>query len=95
MLKPIPQEIQQKQKFKQKKKQAQPLVKLELKLSEEKKAERHLVKTACLNLMEYIKKAEVYGVEEISELIHHLQRTVLSLEKKRTKLLRKQGRKKK
>ncbi len=51
------------------------------------KAEHHLLKKACFQMVNYVKGIEAYGAKEIDELIHQLQRSVLSLQKTRMKLL--------
>jgi len=66
--------------------------KLQQKLDAEMREENQTIKSAYLHLVNYIHKAGSSSLKEMGELIHSLQRSVLSLEKKRTKILRKQGR---
>ena len=98
MLKPIPQEPTQgkskkqpQQKPQSKKLQQQKslqLVKLQLKLNRENPADQNVLKSACVELIKYVKNAEAFSVNELNELIHNLQRSVLNLQRKKFKIIR-------
>lgn len=59
------------------------------KLSKPVTREDRLLKNAGWQVMDYVKKAQAYGIKETGELIHQLQRSVLILEKKRIQLVKK------
>lgn len=92
MLKLIPSEnIQLKNKQKKKiKAKVMALPRLQQKFNAETREENQNIKTAYLHLVDYLHKAGDCTLKEMSELIHTLQRSVVSLEKKRVKLLRKE-----
>ena len=53
------------------------------------KPEHIHLKSTYSSLLRYLKKAESTTLEDLGELIHNLQRSVITLEKKRVSLLRK------
>ncbi len=90
MLKLIPQENPSaKNKVKKIKIQTLFIPKLQEKLGQELKMDNQILKSAYGRLIHYFKKAENYTLEEMGELIHILQRSALSLEKKRVRMMRK------
>ena len=100
MLKPIPQEQQATKRsviiaMRRNKQKAPQLVHLEMTIQKLQKTDGKLFTTAARQLMEFIKKAENVSANELNELIHNLQRTVLGLQKKRIQSVRMQQRKKK
>ncbi len=48
-----------------------------------------LIQHVCVDFIHYIKKGATYDVFKIGKLIYNLRRSVLGLERKRFKLLRK------
>jgi hypothetical protein len=105
MLKPIPQEQpgnaspdRGRTAAARRKKPAQKqahFMRLEMNIRRLEQMERNIVEHAGRQLMDYIRKAENVTLKELNELIHNLQRTVIGLQKKRIRLVRKQQRKKK
>ena len=97
MLKPIPQEItsgfQNKKRQKQKQKLKIQVSKLQLKIHEQMKSDEKFLETIGMKLMDYGKRAEAYTLAEIGELIHHLQRSILNLQRKRLRLMQKKKKK--
>lgn len=104
MLKPIPQEVPGnptghaaaagKRKTTKKRTQSTHVIQLEMKIRQLEKIDRNIFSQAGKQLMEYIRKAENVTIKELNELIHSLQRTVIGLQKKRIRMVRKQQRKK-
>ncbi len=94
MLKLIPQEHAGGENRKKTKKKTH-FVHLELKLRELEKSDHRLFAVAGKQLMEYVKKAENISLKELNDLIHNLQRSVIGLQKKRIRIVRKSQRKKK
>ena len=105
MLKPIPQEIPPNGHSSQShstakirhlspKKKTAFLNKLQQKMEAEQKVDHKIIKVTFVKLLKYVKKSENDDVGEMGDLIHSLQRSALSLERKRAKLLREQTKKK-
>ena len=97
MLKLIPQENPPAEKAKEVKKSG-PKIHFEKfirKEDQDSNIDQRTVKFTFVKLVDYFKKAEKYGIKEMGDLIHSLQRSVLSLQRKRNKLLRQQHHKKK
>jgi len=99
MLKPIPQENPSNggphasaKKFARqraaKNKQAH-FMQLRMKVLELQKTDHHLFMKTGSQLVDYLKKAENITLNELNELIHNLQRTMIGLQKKRFKILNK------
>ena len=102
MLKPIPQEHPGSSKNihhfsrKSKKKNKSPaFMRIEMKIRNLGKGDSQLFMVAGKKLMEYIKKAENISMNELNELIHSLQRTIIGLQKKRIHMVRREQQKKK
>ena len=96
MLKLIPQETAQSQKRKEKKTKFQERYSAKFQSASRKDAslENRHIQRVCMHLAKYIKKAEQYGIKEMGDLIHIVQRSVLTLQKQRIKLIRKQQKRK-
>ncbi len=87
MLKPIPQEQPGKRGHKKKNKKQGRFMRLEITIRDLKKADRQLYDKVCEQLLQYVKKDENVSLDELNDLIHDLQRTTLSLQKKRIKII--------
>lgn len=68
---------------------------LKMQLQHLEKIDRGLAATVSRQLTEFLKKAENVTLQELNELIHNLQRTIIGLQKKRIRLMRGQQHKKK
>jgi hypothetical protein len=67
---------------------------IQKKLPGEDKMENKMIKSTCIQLIHYVKKAGRQSLQEMGTLIHNLQRSALSLERKRAKLIRERLKKK-
>lgn len=79
---------------KKNKKQAISL-RFEMNLRKLEKNDHKLFAAASRQLMDYIQKAENITMPELNEMIHNVQRTIISLQKKRIHLIRGEHRKNK
>jgi hypothetical protein len=68
--------------------------KLQQKVDHEIKKEEGILQNVCVKFVRFIKDGENHSVQEIGELIHGLQKSVLSLQRKRQKLMWRKDRKK-
>ncbi|MFA5828880.1 MAG: hypothetical protein WC843_00065 [Candidatus Gracilibacteria bacterium] len=64
------------------------------KIETQQNADQKIIHFAVVKLQDYIKRGEKQGGEEIGELINHLQRSILSLQRKRTKMSQKNRKRK-
>jgi hypothetical protein len=80
-----------------KKKQKKQLhyLKMEINLHNVEKGDLHLFEKTGRQLMDYLNRAEKSTMEELNDLVHNLQRTVIGLQKKRINIVRAQQRKNK
>ncbi len=92
MLKLIPRENTQSSGLRKKKIKTKILAipKLQQKNDAETGEENQNIKSAYLHLVRYFRKAGDYSLKEMGELIHTLQKSVISLEKKRMKAMKKE-----
>lgn len=61
--------------------------KLQQKQAEELKVEHHILHGVCVKFVHFIKETGTQTEQEIEELIHGLQKSVLSLQKQRQKIV--------
>jgi hypothetical protein len=69
-------------------------VKIDEKKRAETKKDHGLIKNVCIRMIKFIQGPETHNKEQISDLIYGMQRSVLSLERQRQRMLQ-QDRKKK
>jgi|GEM_PF-6570362 len=72
-----------------------PVLKLQQKKQQEIRTENGLIQAVSVKLTRFIKNTHKATEEDMSDLIHSLQRTVLSLQRLRTKIQRANPKKKK
>jgi hypothetical protein len=68
---------------------------IQRKLQSEAKKDRNIVKGVCLRLIDFVRKNGQASKQEICDLIHGLQRSVLSLERQKQRDFNKERRRKK
>jgi len=64
-----------------------PKVVIKILQSEDKK-DRGILRSVCINLIHFVKGRKKFGEREMGELIHGMQRSVLSLERVRLRMTR-------
>jgi hypothetical protein len=69
-------------------------VKIDEKKRAETKKDHGLIKNVCIRMIKFVQGPETHNKEQISDLIYGMQRSVLSLERQRQRMLQ-QDRKKK
>ncbi len=90
MLKLIPLEpFSDKKKNGQQNKKSVNITKLQLRDNRELDTDSRFIRHVCVDFIHYIEKGAAYDVFKIGKLIHNLRLSVLGLERKRFKLLRK------
>ena len=60
----------------------------------ENEKERGILKFVCVSLINFIKSTKSSTIDEVSEIIQALQRSILSLERQKIKMMRKERDKK-
>ena len=71
------------------------LCKIHRKLQADAKKDRHIIKSVCMRMISFVRKNGRSSAQELGELIHGLQRSVLSLERQRQREFNKQRKRKK
>lgn len=95
MLKLIPSETDEKGPKEQKKTPRMGLRQFFIrKMEGQQKTDQKIIHFAVVKLQDYIKRGEKQGAQEIGELINHLQRSILSLQRKRNKMSQKNRKRK-
>ena len=61
--------------------------KLRLDIIQQCREEKKILSALGLKLLDFGKRAETYSAEQVGELIHGLQRSVLALQRKRLRML--------
>lgn len=89
MLKLIPSEVVTKNHKLPKKKVSVWKQIFERKLQGQQNKDQKIIQFAVIKLQEFVKKGENQGIQEIGDLIDHLQRSILSLQRKRNKIVQK------
>ena len=93
---PIMRSIKSTEKKSKRHKKAPPqALQIEVTIQNLQNSDSPILAKASQQLMDFIKKAQNVTMSELNDLIHNLQRTVLSLQKKRIKSVREQLRRKK
>jgi hypothetical protein len=64
-----------------------PKVVIKILQSEDKK-DRGILRSVCINLIHFVKGRKKFGEREVGDLIHSMQRSVLSLERVRNRMAR-------
>ncbi len=93
MLKPIPVEpLAMKKETRRQNKKSVGMLKLDPRKVHKLDADNRFIRHVCMDFIQYMEKGATYDIFKIGRLIYNLRRSVLGLERKRFKLLRKKKR---